>query len=338
MSLWNCRGPMDDVVITSRVRLARNYPDAPFPDHCNDEQAQSVTDRTLEAFKHIDENLRYQQLQWMDDIGRQALVERHVISPDLAKNVNHGAVLMSSDESLSIMIHEEDHLRIQSLMPGMQLKQAGERAMNVAHALEEQCAMAFDSKLGYLTCCPTNLGTGMRASVMMRLPAATLTGQVKGLLESVDKMGLTIRGLYGEGSEALASIYQISNRVTLGMSEEDIIASVQSVAEQLIDAEREIRKQLVANRHIELQDRLMRSYGVLSQAYRLDTREMMEKLSDTWLALDLGWIPELHTESLLSLLVNAQPASLQQRAGHPLNEQQRDIMRATYVRETLAEK
>jgi len=336
MSLWNQRGPMDDVVITSRVRLARNYPDAPFPDHCNDEQAQIITDRTLEAFKHIEGDLRYQQLRWMDESGRKALVERHLISPDLAKNVEHGAVLMTSDDSLSVMIHEEDHLRIQSLMPGLQLRQAGERCMAVARALEESCAMAFAAMLGYLTCCPTNLGTGMRASVMMRLPAATMTGQVKTLLESVDKMGLTIRGLYGEGSEALGAIYQISNRVTLGLSEEDIITAVQLVVEQLIEAERSIRRQLVDGRKLELQDRVMRSYGIMSQAYRLTTREMMERLSDVWLAVDLGWIPELSQETLLSLLVDAQPASLQQRAGHALNEQQRDIMRAAFVREALA--
>lgn len=188
------------------------------------------------------------------------------------------------------MMNEEDHLRIQCILPGLQLRESYKSAAQMARTVEAKHAFAFDDRLGYLTCCPTNVGTGMRASVMVRLPALTLSGQIKGILDSIGKMGLTVRGIYGEGSEALGCVYQISNQVTLGSSEEDILQAVDSVVQQIVEKEREARVAWQVQPPLNLKDRLMRSYGVLRYACQYSFQEFMKLLSDVWLAADLGWI------------------------------------------------
>lgn len=338
MTLWQEIGPEHDVVLTSRVRLARNYPDLPFPSRANIEQSKEVISRTLQAFKETGDNLRYLELVSLDELTQRQLVEHHVISFDLMRNAAQAAVLLSQDETVSIMMNEEDDLRIQALLPGLQLEAAAQKALELAKQVERAQPLSYDKRLGYLTCCPTNLGTAMRASVMVRLPGLTLSGRIKGVLDSVAKMGLTVRGLYGEGSEAIGSIYQISNQVTLGVSEEDILQSVQSVAAQVIDAERQARAALTQSRKVELEDRLLRSYGILSQARLLSSKEFMERLSDVWLAQDLGYLPNLPPQSLLQVMIEAQPASIQRQAGHNLSDGERDERRAQLVRKTLLEK
>lgn len=335
MTLWNEVGPESDVVLTSRVRLARNYPDLPFPSRAHVDQSKEVISRTLQAFKQTGDDLRYVELVSLDDLSQRELVEHHVISYDLMRNAAQAAVLMAPDETVSIMMNEEDHLRIQSMLPGLQLESAAERAMELARQIEDSQPLAYDKRLGYLTCCPTNLGTGMRASVMVRLPALTLSGQVKGILDSVGKMGLTVRGLYGEGSEAAGSIYQISNQITLGVSEEDIVQSVRSVVLQVIEAERQSRTALSQARKLPLEDRLLRSYGILKEARLLSSKELMERLSEVWLAHDLGYLPQLSPQGLLQLMIEAQPASIQKKASQPLSDTERDEHRARWVRQQM---
>ena len=261
------------------------------------------------------------------------LMERHLISLQLRKN-DSAAVLLSADETRSIMMNEEDHLRIQCILPGLRLRDSYKTALDMARTIESKHAFAFDDRLGYLTCCPTNVGTGMRVSVMVRLPALTMNGQIKGILDSIGKMGLTVRGIYGEGSEALGGIYQISNQVTLGSSEEDLLQAVESVVEQIVAKEREARSAWQLQEPIQVKDRLLRSYGVLRYAAQYSFQEFMKLLSDVWLASDLGWLP-IPGEKLLQALIESQPASLQARANQAMRRAERDIYRAQSMQELL---
>jgi len=332
--LWTKCGPQGDVVISSRVRLARNFKGEAFPPRMKEERAFELMKMTLDAFVENSADFRYLEMRSLDTNGRQVLVERHLISPDLAARDN-AAVLLSQDEQRSIMMNEEDHLRIQCILPGLALRDAYRSARGLAHTIEAKHPFAFDEKLGYLTCCPTNVGTGMRASVMVRLPALTYAGQIKGVLDAIGKMGLTVRGMYGEGSEAIGGIYQISNQVTLGSSEEDILQAVESVVSQIVEKEREARVAWQVKPPIELKDKLMRAYGVMRYACRYSFQEFMELLSDVWLAADLGWI-SLPREALLKAMIEAQPASLQKAANQSMEPAERDLYRARSMQDLLS--
>jgi protein arginine kinase len=333
MALWNKTGPQGDVAVSSRVRLARNFADTPFPHMMKEEQSFDLMKKTLDAFVNAPEDFHYLEMRSLDENERAVLMERHLISPELTSNAA-AAVLLSSDETRSIMMNEEDHLRIQCILPGLQLRESYHSARQMAATIEKKSVFAFDGRLGYLTCCPTNVGTGMRASVMVRLPALTLSGQIKGILDSIGKMGLTVRGIYGEGSEALGSIYQISNQVTLGTSEEDILQAVESVVQQIMEKEREARVAWQIQPPVALKDRLMRSYGVLRYAYQYSFQEFMRLLSDVWLAADLGWI-SIPRETLLKAMIESQPASLQKLASQSMSSDERDLYRARTMQEIL---
>lgn len=333
-------GPNDDIVLSSRIRLARNLEEFVFPILTSQHDGEAVLN-TVQSHvaKHTDDELANLELLLMRDlepIQKQVLVEKHLISPHLANDSEYGAVLLSQDESISIMINEEDHLRIQHLASGLKLKEVLDRTNRIDDLLEETLDYAFDEKRGYLTSCPTNVGTGMRASVMMHLPALVISQQLNRIVPAINQLGLVVRGIYGEGSEALGNLFQISNQITLGKSESDIVEDLQGVVLQLIEQERYARDMLLQNSKIQLEDRVYRSLGVLQNSRIIDSKEAANCLSDVRLGIDLSLIDNISRTIINELMILTQPGFLQQFAGERLNPNERDIRRATIIREVLS--
>lgn len=342
MSWYLDKGPENDVVLSSRVRLARNLKKYPFPSKMTEELAEKVTleikETILEGNSYFSKECSYIALNQLMDIDKVALLEKHLISVDLIKNSQQGGVLLSKDESLSIMVNEEDHVRIQSILPGMQLGQAWEFADKVDNFLEEKIEYAYNENLGYLTSCPTNVGTGMRASVMVHLPALSMIGYINGLLSTVGKLGLAVRGTYGEGSQSVGNLYQISNQVTLGQSEDDILSNISSVIAQITEQERMARNKVLKESGIQLEDKIFRSYGIFANARLLMANECMNLLSDIKLGLDLGMINNITQKDINELMIITQPACLQKMAGRILDDEERDMKRAEVVRKKFIKK
>jgi protein arginine kinase len=333
-------GPESDIVISSRIRIARNLSSESFPILASHEQSKAVYDQ-VHAIMEEPDLQEISQFEWvgLDDLNelqKRVLVEKHLISPNLADESKNGAVILSDNEAISIMVNEEDHLRIQCLFPGFQLKEAWDLANQMDDVFESQLEYAYDEKRGYLTSCPTNVGTGIRASVMLHLPALVITQQINRILTAINQVGLAVRGIYGEGSEALGNIFQISNQITLGQSEEEIINNLYSVAKQIIEHERAARQKLVAESGYRLLDRVSRSYGILSHAAIMDSKEAAQRLSDVRLGIDLEIIKEVSANVLNELMVMTQPGFLQQYAGQKLNPDERDIRRAEMIRKRIS--
>jgi len=332
-------GPQDDIILTSRIRVARNIEGIPFPVLETDSHANHViqlVDRAIHA-PDVTELGQFEILRArdMNDLDLQVLVEKHLISRDLAEEKGHAAVALRNDEVVSVMVNEEDHLRIQCIMPGLRLEEAWNLASSVDDAFEKHLPYAFHEKYGYLTACPTNVGTGVRASVMMHLPGLVVSGQINRLLAAVSQVGLTVRGLYGEGSNAAGNLFQVSNQVTLGETEEEIIGNLGSVVNQLIDHERAARAVLLKENREGLEDRVCRSFGVLAYARRMDSKETLQRLSDVRLGIDLGIIKGVSAGILKELMVMTQPAFLQKYFKQELSPSERDIRRAALIRERL---
>ncbi|GAE31455.1 ATP:guanido phosphotransferase YacI [Halalkalibacter hemicellulosilyticusJCM 9152] len=266
---------------------------------------------------------------------KRVLVEKHLISPHLADHAKHGAVLLDRDQSVSIMVNEEDHLRIQCLLPGFQLDEGLKKASNIDDWVEKRVTYAFDEKRGYLTSCPTNVGTGLRASVMMHLPALAMTQQLNRILPAINQLGLVVRGIYGEGSEALGNLFQVSNQLTLGKSEQDIVEDLQGVVAQLIQQERVARQLLIEQSKLQLEDRVYRSFGILAHSRMIESKEATQRLSNVRLGIDLGLLKGLSGNILNELMILTQPGFLQQYAQEVLTPEQRDERRATLIRERL---
>lgn len=340
MSRWmKDGGPEDDIVLTSRVRIARNLQGYPFPILQTDSQANEVIGAVERAImsNSIHEQGHFELIRCRDlsPLDRQAFVEKHLMSPDLAEQEKHGAMVVREDELVSVMLNEEDHLRIQCLTPGLRLVEAWELATSLDDAFEQKLTYAFHEKYGYLTACPTNVGTGIRASVMLHLPALVLSGNINRMLSAVAQVGLAVRGIYGEGSESNGNLFQVSNQITLGETEEEIIQNLQSVVQQLIEHERSAREQLLERSRIQLEDRVSRSFGILAYARRMDSKETLERLSDVRLGIDLGIIQGVSAGILKELMVMIQPAFLQKYFNRELSSSERDVRRAALVRERL---
>ena len=332
-------GPDSDIVLSSRIRLARNFREFTFPTIFSHEEARAVIAKMEEIYKEAD-FAKYGQMDLlkideMQPLQKRVLVEKHLISPQLAEDSPYGACLVTENEEVSIMINEEDHLRIQCLFPGLQLSEALKAANDVDDWLESRILYAFDEERGYLTSCPTNVGTGLRASVMMHLPGLILTQQMNRIIPAINQLGLVVRGIYGEGSEALGNIFQISNQITLGKSERDIVEDLQSVVSQLISQERSARDALRKSSDIQLEDRVYRSYGILANSRIIETKEAARCLSDVRLGIDMGYIENVSKNILNELMILTQPGFLQQYAGGPLRPHERDIRRAALIRERL---
>jgi protein arginine kinase len=332
-------GPESDIVISSRVRLARNISNIPFPLLATNRHAAEALDRVKSVLgsEELNEISRFRliELDGLPELTKRVLVEKHLISPALVNESRRGAVVLNENESISIMVNEEDHLRIQILFPGLQVKEAWDLASQVDDIFEARLDFAFDERRGYLTSCPTNVGTGMRASVMMHLPALVLTQQINRILSAISQLGLVVRGLYGEGSEATGNLFQISNQITLGKSEEDIVDNLYGVVRQIIGHERAARQKLLTESRIRIHDRVNRSLGILSHAVVIDSKEAAQRLSDVRLGHELGLIQGVDAQTLIELVVMTQPGFLQYFAGENLSPEERDLRRAELIRSRL---
>lgn len=332
-------GPDSDIVMSSRIRLARNFAEHPFPIIAKEDTLSKVLAHFEENFQQTSfrdyKDFELVRMRDLQPVEKRVLVEKHLISPHLAEHSENSASLISQNEQVSIMVNEEDHVRIQLYFPGFQLDKALEQASQLDDWLEEKVDYAFDENRGYLTACPTNVGTGMRASVMMHLPALSMTQQINRMIPAINQLGLVVRGIYGEGSEALGSIFQISNQITLGKSEEDIVEDLHSVVKQLIDQERKARKTLMHRSSIRLEDRIFRSYGVLTNSRIIESKEAAKCLSDLRLGIDLGLIDHIPRTILNELVILTQPGFLQQYAETSLSPDERDVRRASLIRERL---
>ncbi|NPV26960.1 MAG: protein arginine kinase [Firmicutes bacterium] len=335
-------GPESDVVISCRVRLARNLAGVPCPHLLNEEQGRQVVKRVVDAIAHkevekIVGHLEAVALSELSALDRQILVEKHLISPQHAEAATQSrAVVLREDEAVSILVNEEDHLRIQCLFPGFQLNVAWDLANRVDDVLEKRLDFAFDEKYGYLTACPTNVGTGMRASVMMHLPGLVITNQANRVLSALSQLGLAVRGLYGEGTEAAGNLFQISNQITLGLTEEEIINNLTAVTHKILEQERMARELLRTQTKEQLEDRVGRAFGILTNARIITSQEAISYLSDVRLGADLGIIRGVDTRILNELIVLTRPNFLQKLAGHEMSPFARDLKRASIIREKLA--
>ena len=332
-------GPDNDIVLSSRIRLARNFSDISYPLLADVDKLEDIRGFFKEEYEHQSfqnyEDFAFIPINDLTSVEKRVLVEKHLISPHLVKNSLAAAALISKNEQVSVMVNEEDHIRIQLYFPGFQLNKALEKAFEFDDWLEEKIDYAFDETRGYLTSCPTNVGTGMRASVMMHLPALTMTKQINRMIPAINQLGLVVRGIYGEGSEAVGNIFQISNQITLGKSEEDIIDDLQSVVRQLIEHERKARSRIMEQSSIKLEDRIFRSYGVLKYSRIIESKEAARCLSNVRLGIDFGLIQDVSRNILNELMVLIQPGFLQQYAKKTLSANERDILRATLIRERL---
>lgn len=332
----------DHIVISSRIRLARNFEGLLFTnrnDQSSLEKVNAISRGLLQPLKEADghqySNISLEQLSQHE---RAVLVEKHLMSPALEERLPYRGLLVSDDASIVIMVNEEDHLRIQSMTPGLNVQQAYDHAVQIDKAIEAKHPYAFDERFGYLTACPTNVGTGLRASVMLHLPALTMSGRITRLVRSIVQLGYSVRGLYGEGSDALGNIYQISNQRTMGISEESTIEQLLKIVEGIIAEERKSRQALMHNDKESLEDVLWRSYGVLQYARRVSGKEALTKLSDIQLGVDLGILPDWGNDTFNELVSITRPNFLCKYAGsEELSDLERDSYRAKVIRQKLSQ-
>ncbi len=324
-----------DIVITSRIRLARNLKDYRFPVKMGQEEAENVIREVSNAVAKADSRYKLTYMRDLSDIQKNVLIENHVISPALAERNERAAFLLSSDKKISIMLNEEDHIRIQTIENGMSLKKCWELSNDTDDIIEESLDYAFDQDLGYVTACPTNMGTGMRASVMIHLPALSVTNQIEKLLYGVSQLGVAVRGVYGEGTKSLGHLYQISNQGTLGASEETLIDKITHIVEQIVDKEERTREHLRKNNYEELEDEVYRAYGLLTNARKMSTEEAMRLLSLIKLGSDMKMIKAAQGRDLYGLMTRIQPSNLSSIYGKELLPKERDCKRAEVVRNEL---
>ena len=330
-------GPHHQVVISSRVRLARNVRNRAFPGWAKKAERIAILDLIRPRVEQLAEmqDSFSENLQDLSALERQVLIERHLISREHAAKGVGSAVVMNRRQTLSVMINEEDHLRMQSIRSGLQLKQAFKLVDKIDSALEEKLQFAYDPRLGYLTACPTNVGTGMRASAMLHLPGLVLSELINQVIQAVSKIGLAVRGLYGEGTEAMGNLFQISNQTTLGEKEEDIINRLSKVIETIIEKEHDARQILLQKKPNTLCDQIGRAYGVLTYAHAMASKEALNLLSIIKLGIDLGAFPQDHRLSIDGLFIDTQPAHLQKCSQQKLNAEERDYLRAQIIRDRL---
>jgi protein arginine kinase len=333
-------GPESDIVISSRIRLARNLADFPFVRRCTEHDRAAVERTVREKLRTCDKfsNLLFLNVTTMEAVDRQFLVERQLISRELAESSGARSVAVDPREQYSLMINEEDHLRIQLMKSGLDLQSAWQQINEIDDLIESRLSYAFHERLGYLTACPTNVGTGMRVSVMLHLPALVITRQIEKVFSSLQKISLAVRGLYGEGSQAMGDFYQISNQITLGRSEEDLLRQVGDVVPVLIDYERRAREYLVRESQQDLHDRVSRAFGILCSAQTISSEETMHLLSSVRMGVNLGLIRDVEMPTVNQLFIQTQPAHLQKIRGVELGTADRNVERALYLQRHLGKK
>ncbi|MEI3037790.1 MAG: protein arginine kinase [Victivallales bacterium] len=333
-------GPDDDIAISTRIRLARNFSETPFPIAGNQDALLQVRELAGQAILNSEalvDPMEF-ELPALSDTEKRLLLERRLISRDML-NPNPASVLLADrDESLAVMINEEDHLRIQALSPGFQLESVWQRINQFDDVLASRIPYAFDPRLGFLTSCPSNLGTGMRASVMLHLPGLVMAGQIAAVKQALGKLGLAVRGFYGEGSENFGNLFQISNQSTLGESEPQILERISSIVKQIIIHEKQSRQVLLDQKQSFLLNQVGRAYGILRHGYMISSEEALNSLSALRLGVDMKMFSSVDIHTVNELFLNVQPSHLQIAEHKELSQEERDTARATLIRETLKAK
>ncbi|NLB81645.1 MAG: protein arginine kinase [Clostridiaceae bacterium] len=329
MKWYVASGPDGDVVISSRIRLARNIKGYPFANALSDIQSKEVLEKCKKASQPL--KLKYLSMETTPATKRQMLLECHLISPEMLNDTKNKAVLLSDDEQTSILLGEEDHIRIQCMKPGLNLSEAFSLADKTDDVLEETLDFSFNPRFGYATCCPTNTGTGLRASCMLHLPAITYTGYIDTLLATVGKLGMTVRGVYGEGTKAKGNMYQISNQITLGIDEQDSVKRLHELVKMVAEKERNMQETMEKESGNKLADTIWRSYGILKNARMLTSEEAYKLLSDMRLGVNLGILTNVPIELINELIIITGPAHIADKCTENTH-QNRDKTRANIVR------
>ncbi|MDD3982660.1 MAG: protein arginine kinase [Candidatus Omnitrophota bacterium] len=330
-------GANSDIVISSRVRLARNIDKMPFPHWAGKKQAETVIEKARALKENVDllKNTSFFAMSELDSVDKQFLVERHLMSHELSQKPNSKALIVENNEVLSVMVNEEDHLRIQVMQSGFNLKGAWDIVNGLDDAISREVQYAFSREWGYLTACPTNAGTGMRGSVMLHLPALVMLNQINRVLAAIAKLSFTTRGFYGEGTQAAGNFFQISNQVSMGQSEEDLVGNIDGLIRQIIEQEAQAREALLAREKAMLEDRVHRSFGILRNAHIISSKETIELLSMLRLGCELGMIEDLNRSVINELFILIQPAHLQKLENKKLSPEDRDVKRAEIIRGKL---
>jgi protein arginine kinase len=331
------KGPHDRIVMSSRVRLARNVRDAAFPVWAKKPERVRLLELIRPAVEGLPE-MKEAFSETMDSLSaldKQILVERHLISREHAAKSSGSGLVLNKDETLCFMINEEDHLRMQALRPGLQLRQAWAAIDQADSVLEKKLEYAFNPEMGYLTACPTNIGTGIRVSAMLHLPGLVLGEQINPIIQSVNKLGLAVRGLYGEGTEALGNVFQVSNQMTLGESETAIVERLEKVLAQIIEHEENARASLLEKKPKMVYNHIGRAYGILANAHSISSKETMNLLSLMRLGIDVALFPGVERSLVDELFILTQPAHLQKQHSEKLTAEERDLLRADMVRDRL---
>ena len=331
------KGPHDRIVMSSRVRLARNVKDAAFPGWAKKPERIRILELIRPAIEGLPEmkDAFSESMDSLSALDKQILVERHLISREHAAKSAGSGLVLNREETLCFMINEEDHLRMQALRPGLQLRQAWSAIDQADSMLEKKLDYAFNPDLGYLTACPTNIGTGIRVSAMLHLPGLVLGEQINPIIQSVNKLGLAVRGLYGEGTEALGNVFQVSNQMTLGEAETAIVERLEKVLAQIIEHEENARASLLEKKPKMVYNHIGRAYGILANAHQISSKETMNLLSLMRLGVDVGLFPGIDRSLVDELFILTQPAHLQKQHSEKLSAEERDLLRADMVRERL---
>ena len=334
-------GPNSNIVISSRIRLARNLKGIAFSHWADKKQKEEVLKKAKEAvdFSNYTKGALFLYIQDLNNMDKQFLIERHLISREHALRANHKAVLIGDKEILSIMVNEEDHIRSQVMQSGFNLGEAWQIVSRIDADFGKKLDYAYAQDWGYLTACPTNTGTGLRASLMLHLPALVMTKQINKVLQAITKLSLTARGFYGEGTEASGNFFQISNQVTLGHSEEDILDNIERIIKQVIGHEQNARKLLFEQDRAQIEDRIWRAFATLKNAHIITSKEAINLFSHVRLGIDIGILKEgLDIQTINRIFILIQPAHLQKIEGKALSPQERDMKRAELIRKELGGK
>jgi protein arginine kinase len=337
-AVWlSAAGTSPQVVLSSRVRLARNVAHTPFPSRANADQRERILTFVKSAVEKSEKLSRgtFVDCDQLDELDRTFMVERHLVSLEFSQCRDFAALLIGEEENLSVMVNEEDHLRIQALAPGLEMRQAFGLASQVDDELSKTLEFAFDPSFGYLTACPTNTGTGMRASVLVHLPGLALTQEIEKVISEISKVGSVVRGFYGEGSDVLGNLFQVSNQKTLGRSEEEIMDELESVAQGIIEREQNARKRLFSEAKDQIEDKIWRAYGILRHARSLTSEEVLNMLSALRLGIGMGVLDQVSLSQVNEILALTQPAHLQKFFGKRMEPSERDRVRANLVRSKL---
>ena len=337
MNWYLQNGKESDVVISTRVRLSRNIKGIPFINRASKEELKEVYEKLKDITPSLGYNLKFLSLDDMDSITKQSLVEKHLISPDFAKTkMPYTAIIINDEENICIMVNEEDHIKLQVFTSGLDIDNLLNLAIEIDEKIENLVQYSYHEKYGFLTACPTNVGTGLKISTLVHIPALQMTGNLNKMLNIINNLGMNVRGLYGEGSKAEGDVYQVSNNQTLGITEKEIAKNLNLLAQKIIDQERLARKYLSKN-SLKLEDDVYRSYGILVNARRLSEEETIDLLSKVKLGTDLGIIKELNDKKIRELMLFTKPANMQKRLSAKLSVIDQEASRCEVIKQITNE-